>query len=87
MLITRTKKNNNNNPNTSNTGFSSKLKANGLGKYKYPTYDEVPSGWYVSEIMDVKETTTKSGKPTIEVFYKISLAIQAQASASARAWW
>lgn len=67
MLMKRTTRNNN----STNTGASSKLKSNGWGKYKYPIYGEVPPGWYVSEIMDYNETTTKSGKPTIEVYYKI----------------
>ncbi len=47
-----------------------KLMSTGLGKYKFPVYDEVPSDKYFSEIVrahcvDYKDTTA------IEVFYKI----------------
>lgn len=57
-----------------NTGFhsqSQKLKSTGLGKYRYPTCDMVPSGIYFSEITSVKNTTTNNGKPAIDVTYVI----------------
>ena len=47
------------------------FKSNGYGKYKFPTYDEVPAGHYFSKIIAVKETITKTGKNAIEVYYKI----------------
>ncbi len=53
------------------TNNSSKLKANGLGKYRYPIYGDIPGGWYVSKITDAKMGTTRKGKSSIEVYYEI----------------
>lgn len=48
-----------------------RFKSNGLGKYKFPIYDEVPAGNYFSKVKAVNQTTTKSGKEAVEVFYEI----------------
>lgn len=40
--------------------------------YKYPTYDTVPAGYYVSEVMHVKETHSKNGDDAITVYYKVN---------------
>lgn len=50
---------------------TNKIISYGLGKYKYPVFDKVPSGWYVSRIDAAKYGTTSSGKPCIDVYYKI----------------
>lgn len=47
------------------------VKSKGLGKYKFPICDEVPSGNYFSKITGIKTTTTRAGKPTLEVLYEI----------------
>lgn len=48
-----------------------KFKCSRYGKYKYPMYNEIPDGQYFSKVVKVKDTTTKTGKPAIEVFYDI----------------
>ena len=45
------------------------FRSEGLSKYKFPTYDEVPAGYYFSKIEKVKPVTTKAGKPAYEVCY------------------
>lgn len=52
-----------------------RLKSNGLGKYKFPTYDEVPSGTYYSKIVKVQDSNTRAGIYAIEVMYEIRDAI------------
>ncbi len=47
------------------------LKSNGRSKYKLPSYSDVPSGNYFSEIVYAGFTTTGKGKPAIEVHYKM----------------
>ena len=48
-----------------------RFKSQGLGKYKFPIYDDIPAGDYYSKITSIKETITKSGKEAVEVFYEI----------------
>lgn len=45
------------------------FRSEGLSRYKYPNYDEVPAGYYFSKIEKVKPVTTKAGKPAYEVYY------------------
>lgn len=47
------------------------FKSNGLSKYKYPVYDEVPAGDYFSKITSAKFTQTQKGKDAVEVLYEI----------------
>lgn len=48
---------------------SPSLTSNGYSKYRFPVYDEVPSGQYFSKVKSAEYTTTKAGKPAIEVRY------------------
>lgn len=53
----------------SKSNNSGVLKSNGLGKYKYPIYDEVPSNNYFSKIKKVENVILKSGKKALRVYY------------------
>ena len=48
-----------------------KFKSNGYGKFKYPTYEEVPSGEYFSKIVAAEDSITSNGKYAIELLYEI----------------
>lgn len=48
-----------------------KFKSNGYGKYKFPNYDEVPSGEYFSKIIHAEDSTTSTGNYAVEVLYEI----------------
>ena len=52
-------------------GTSNSITSQGLGIYKYPSYDIIKAGNYFSVIDNVKKTKTKSGEKAIEVFYAI----------------
>lgn len=52
-----------------------KFKNSGYGKYKYPKNNEIPDGQYFSKVVRVRDTSTNSGKPAIEVFYDIRDAV------------
>ena len=45
------------------------FRSEGLSRYKYPTCDAVPAGYYFSKIEKVNPVTTKAGKPAYEVYY------------------
>lgn len=62
---------------TNNSSFFSSFRTKGNNmseRYKFPIVGEVPPGEYISEIVKAFDTTTKSGKPALEVHYTIKCA-------------
>lgn len=47
------------------------FKLNKTARYIFLKYDDVPPGWYYSEIMAIESSVTTTGKPAFDVCYKI----------------
>ncbi|MBQ4528302.1 MAG: hypothetical protein II998_09535 [Clostridia bacterium] len=47
------------------------MESNGLHGYKFPNYEDVPSGWYFSEIIHAEYERRTFGKDVVKVYYEI----------------
>lgn len=61
-----------------NNNQSFVLKSKGFSKYKFPNFDDVPAGYYISRVMEIHHSKTAKGEPAIEIFYKLEPAWQCQ---------
>ena len=67
---------------TSNNHQPMQLVGFGLGRYRFPVWDEVPEGLYYTKIIETREKITKDGRQAIEVFYEIQNAYYCNAIAN-----